>query len=273
MSIAFTIHVDDILTHHDGQTIPISLQLAPENISAVRVYNNSPLAFLVQNAPGVNQAWLAPFTEEVYISHSDQSQAFNRTNLGQFSITPQNLQYRGTDMLFSNAQNGTPFQHAVLVTVYELGDAVPPIGAIGHPQMAVIQGEVQTQSAMLISNSTFAAGAAGTINLNAQDAVNSLDTVIVQYFTVMAGFSIDFSTSTAQHNVTLTIGGCLAAGQQISMNMNIPATSPYTFSKFPIYYRSFQQGSASNIITLSIPATAGVPAYSMTAWGHGARLP
>lgn len=272
MSIAITVHVDDPVTHHTGQTIPIQLLLAPENISAVRVYNNSPLCFLIQNAPGVNQTWLAPFTEEVYVS-SNESQAFNRTNLGQFSITPQNLQYRGTDMLFSNAQNGTPFQHAVLVTVYELGDAVPPMGAIPHNQMATISGEVQPQSMELIVNASFSAGAAGTIDLNAQDAVNSLSTVTVQYFTVMTGFSIDFSTATAQKNATLTIGGCLAAGQNISMNMNIPATSPYSFSKFPIYYRSFQMGSANNIITLSVPTISSGPAYTMTAWGYGVRLP
>lgn len=273
MSITLTVHVDDVLTHHDGQTIPVQLQLAPENIAAIRIYNNTPMSFLVQDVPGTNQAFLAPFTEEVYASDPNLSTAFNRTNKGQFTLTAQNLQYRGTDMLFSNAQNGTPFQHAVLVTVYELGDAVPPAGPVPHNQMSTISGEVQEQSMMLISNSSFAAATGGNINLNAQDAVNSAGTVTVQYFTVMEGFSIDFASSTAQHNITLTISGCLAAGQQISMTMNIPATSPYSFSKFPIKFRSFQLGSANNIITLSIPATAGVPAYTMTAWGYPLRLP
>jgi hypothetical protein len=272
LSIALTVHIDDIVTHHDGQSIGIPLQLAPENISAIRVFNNSPLCFLVSNAPGITQAWLAPFTEEVYTSDPTVSSAFNKTNLGTFSLTPQNLQYRGTDMFFSNAQS-FPFQHAILITVYELGDAVPPLGPTPHNQMSTISGEVQTQSMTIIANSQFAAGAAGDILLNAQDAVNQLDTVIVQYFTVMAGFSIDFSTSAAQHNITLTVGGCLPAGANMNFNMNIPAASPYSFSKFPIYYRSFEQGSAVNIITLSIPATSGVPAYSMTAWGYGARLP
>jgi hypothetical protein len=260
------ISVNDLDAGATGPTITEPLVIQPERIAAIRIFNNSPFNMKINNLPGIQQVWLSPYTEETYVSSNDSS-AMNRTVLGTLSITPFNFAIRNNDTqpIF------TPTPYKILVTVYELGDSIPPPILITHGQMVSVVGEVLPVSMTEIANSTFTNGAAGSVTIAGADLV--VGNTTIPYYTVLAGISIDFTNNATQHNFTITIAGVLPGGANISIEPNVPVGSFGWYRT--LYWRSDQAGLANNanFITVSVGAISSGPTYTITIWGYGERLP
>jgi hypothetical protein len=268
MSIALDpVIVDDLPPYTTGQTIPVQTILQPDRISAARIFNNTPFDLKVINPPGLQQVWLPPYTEDIYGTNIDNpSSAFSSTSRGQLSITPVNIALRNNDT--ATTALGTYHPYEVLITVYELGDAVPSGLPIVHSQMVSVVGEALTPST-LVFNATFASGAAGSVTASISNvtAGNS----IIQYATILGGFSIDLQSSGSQHNNSITVIGVAGAGT-VTIDINVPATTPYSIFRNNLNWMSSGLGQASNQITVSFPAITGV-AGSITAWAYAERVP
>jgi hypothetical protein len=259
--------VDDLPAYTTGKTYIVPTTIQPDRLSAVRIFNNTPFDLLVTNVPGVNQVWLSPYTEDIYISNLyNPDSAFNSTIVGQLSITPVNLALRNNDT--ATTPLGTYRQYRVLITVYETGDFIPRGLPIVHSQMVSVVGETLSPPSTFVQNVTFS-GAVGTITLSIPDVIAGPNTI--QYATVLSGFSVDFQSSTSQHNNSITITGLAGAGSA-TIDLNIPATSPYVVYKNNLNWMSSGIGSAANGITITTPSIAGVSG-SLTGWAFAERVP
>ncbi len=267
MSIALdAVLVDDLPPYTTGKSIPVNTQIQPDRIAAVRIFNNSPFDLLVTNAPGINQVWLSPYTEDIYITNVDNlDSAFSSTPRGQLTITPVNIALRNNDT--STTPLGTYRAYRILITIYEKGDAIPSGLPIVHSQMVSIVGEALASSTIPF-NTQFASGAAGNLVVSIPDLTAGSSTI--QYATVLSGFSVDLSLVGTQHNNTLAITGTV--GGNIGIAFNIPATSPYNIYKNNLNWMSAGVGAANNQITINFPAITGV-AGSITAWAFAERVP
>jgi hypothetical protein len=261
--------VDDLPAYTTGKTYQIPLVIQPDRLSAVRVFNNTPFDLLVNSVPGVNQVWLSPYTEDIYRSntYNPYTAAFNSAMLGNMAITPVNLALRNNDT--ATTPLGAYHPYRVLITVYELGDAMPTNLPIVHNQMVSVVGETLSPPSTFVANTTFS-GASATINLSIPDLVTPTSTI--QYATVLSGFSVDLASSGSQHNNTLTITNI--SFQTVTIQMNIPATTPYVIYKNNLNWMSggVGAGGGANNIAITFPTISGVSG-SLTGWAFAERVP
>lgn len=267
MSIALDpVLVDDLPAYTIGKTYLVPTVIQPDRLSAVRIFNNTPFDFVVGNVPGVNQVWLSPYTEDIYRSNLDNPySAFNSTMLGQISLTPNNLALRNNDTATTPLGSYHPYR--VLITVYEIGDAIPEGLPIVHNQMVSVVGETLSPPSTFVESTTFN-GSTGIITLSIPDFQAGNQTI--QYATVLSGFSVDLRSSGSQHNNTLTITG--VAYNNFTMDFNIPATTPWIIYKNNLNWMSQGVGAANNKITISFPTISGVQG-TLTGWCFAERVP
>lgn len=267
MSIALPpVLVDDLPAYTNGPTYFVNTTIQPDRLSAVRIYNNTPFEMLVNNVPGVNQVWLSPYTEDIYVSNLDNpSSAFNSAMLGQLSISPVNLALRSNDT--ATTPIGFYHPYRVLVTVYEIGDAIPTGLPIVHNQMVSVVGEALSPTTFPF-NTTFTSGNAGVLTggITGFTAGN----VSIDYASILAGFSLDLLSSGSQHDRSFTVAG--TCGGTITFNINIPATTPFNFFRDNLNWMSAGVGTGNNNFTITFPAIAGV-AGSITMWLYAERVP
>lgn len=272
MSIALDpVTINDLTPSANGPTSTAQLIVDPNRISAVRVFNNTPFTMKITDLPGNQQVWLPPYQEDIYRTNFDNP-AFYSSTKGFISLTPFNFSIRNNDTAPSTGSSRVYTPYKALITIYELGDDVPSVLGPPHAQMTSIVGESLNQTSF-VNNAVFTAASAGSLNIGVADIVTASSTIL--YYCILSGFSIDFQASTAQHNFTLNITGI--SGGAINISCNIPATTPYSVFRGPLYWISNDPGgnnhTPNNTITISVPAITGGPAYSITMWGYGERTP
>lgn len=108
--VTLTLNTASLLDFNQNQATVPTQAIAPDQVLAVKVTNESPYALLV-TGPGTDQrTWLAPWTEDVYFPGQSPT-----THL---SLLPQSLPG-------GVALPGSPQSSAALIAVYVVGDPVP----------------------------------------------------------------------------------------------------------------------------------------------------
>ena len=253
--------VSDLALGTNGTQYTVPIPIQPDRVAAIRIYNSTPFTLNLTSIPGVNQVWLSPFNEEIYIVNNTGTDIVSNKNVGQFYFVPFNFYQFGLD-------TGATFiitNYYVVVTIYEIGDIIPVPIPVSHGQIISVAGSVNPRINELIANQATAGGAANSLSIASPDYIGVNYTL--PYFTVLTAVSIDVTNNATQHNFNLSITGCTTS--PVTININIPVGS---FSWYrTLYWRSASQGNPANLITVAIPAIGSGPGLSLTIWGYGER--
>lgn len=243
---------DSLLNKSQMVTIPIQ----PLRVAALRIYNDSPYYLLLNNVPGINQMWMPPGLEDLYITGANMSGNEPVNTRGYFNFTEKDFSL--VPQITSNVYN-------LFVTIYEVGDILPVGLPLEHQSIVNVANSVLPVISILADSQTVGAGLAGSVSISAPD-----DSFGNLYYTCLAGMAMRVGIAAAAVSGTATVFNVV----QVNLHdkMDAITSGPSVLERnFTAPIRSLLPGQASNGIQFSFPATAGFPAYSMDIWGFALK--
>jgi hypothetical protein len=240
--------------------IQIPFPIHVNRIMALKIYNESPYQLVFTNIPGSGGAYHSDFTEHVYYIDTNNNWSPGYLSCSVFGVT------------FGFIPFNPSVSYHIYVTIYEVGDTVPESIQIYHGRMVMIGNDVSPRISLLSATGSFATGAAGSVSISAPDM--SPAGIATAFYTCVSGFSIDFGHVGTRVEFDASLGPVSnGVGVAVTMKFHIDLEASTSFDfgmfrTFPNPLISFQAAAANNTVTLSIPATTNVPAYSMNIWGY-----